>query len=329
MKKQTKIMSKCLLVLLFIAICVSFAFAESYPERPIKMIVPFDAGGGTDTMCRTLAPYLSEALGVEVVIENRGGAGTQIGLSALLNAKPDGYTFGEASQPHASFSIAMQDAPYEIDDFAWMNFNHIDPVCVNVMNDKPWDDLKELFDYIKENPGEVAMGVTQMSGNHMTAVYLRNKFDLDFIIVPYSGGGPGRAALVGGHIDVFWANALSNYSLRDQSKCLAVGWDSRSELWPEAPTFDELFNDPELNEFVKPMASFRAIVFPEEFKENFPERWEIFYNAYKEAYNSPGYRETCDKTGQTSVLSWTGPEEAEKLAKQTDIVISTYSDLLE
>jgi len=115
---------------------------------------------------------------------------------------------------------------------------------------------------------------------------------------------------------------LSNYSLKDQSKCLVVGWDIRSSLWPDAPTFDELFGDEELKEFVKPMTCFRAIVFPKEFKENYSDMWEYFLNAYKKAYDSPGYKEDCEKSGQTPILSWTGPEEAEKMTEQADVVIS-------
>jgi len=330
MKKQTKIMSTCLLVLLSIVICVSFAFAEAYPDRPITWIVPFSAGGGADLMARTMAPYLSKELGVDLVVENRGGAGTQIGLQALLNSKPDGYTMAQISQPHASFAIALQDAPFTVDDFAWVNFNHDDPVIVNTLKDKPWgDNLKDVIDYIKEHPGEIAMGVTQMSGNHMTAVYLAKKFDLDVIIVPYEGGGPGRAALIGGHVDLYWANALSNYAIADQSIALAVGGSKRNMLWPDTPTFDELFGDEEMNTFVGAMASLRGVAFPKEFKEDYPLRWVLFMNAFKRAFDSPGYKEDCEKTGQTPVLSWTGHDKAEEIAKQTDEAIKSYVGLLE
>lgn len=312
-------------IILIVLLSVCFTFAESYPERPVKLIVPFSAGGGSDRMSRTLAPYLSEELGVNIVVENRPGAGSQVGLTFLLNSKPDGYIFSQANQPHTSFTITTQDAPYDIDDFVWMNFHHIDPVAVNVLNEKPWKDLQELFDYIKQHPGEIAIGCTQASGPNVTLLYLQEKYGLDFIIVPYPGGGAGRTALVGGHIDVYFANAFANVSLKDSSRCLGIGWDERSEIWPEAPTFQELFNDDELTAFVKPMASFRGFVFPKAFKEMYPDRWELLIQAYKNAYYSEGHMKDSDKIGQTPIMHWIGPEEAEKLALKTHNIVKEYS----
>lgn len=324
MKKMTKRMTICLLVLLSLLISISYVFAETYPEHPIKIIVPFSAGGSSDRMARALAPYLSEELGVEIVVENRPGAGSQIGLAYLVNSKPDGYTLSQANQPNISFTIFTQDAPYSIDDFAWLNLQQIDPIAVNVLNEKPWQDLKELFDYIKENPGEIAIGTTQASGAHVTMLYLQEKYGLDFIIVPYPGGSEGRAALVGGHIDVMFSQAFANVSLKDQSRCLGIGWDERSEIWPNAPSFKELFNDDEVTNFVKSMASFRGFLFPKKFKEEFPDRWEIFLKAYEKAYHSEGHMETSDKIGQTPIMHWIGPEESGKLSKEANKIVEKY-----
>ncbi len=325
MKRQIKISSIFLTVLLSFLVCTSLTFADAYPERSIKLIVPFSAGGGSDRMSRTIAPYLSEELGVDVVVENREGAGSQVGLTYLLNSPADGYTLSQANQPHTSFTITTQDAPYDIDDFAWLNLQHIDPVAVNVMNDKPWQDFKEVVDYIRENPGEIAIGCTQASGPHVTLLYLQENYDLDFIIVPYPGGGDGRTALIGGHVDVYFGNAFANVPIKDSSRCLGIGWDERSEIWPDAPTFQELFNDQELTDFVKPMASFRGFVFPKKFKEDYPDRWKLFVEAYEAAYHTEGHMEDSDKIGQTPIMHWVGPEEAEKLAKATHPIVEEYA----
>ena len=331
MKKQTKIVSICLLfVLLSLTLGLSSASADSYPERPITWIVPCSAGGGSDLMARSMVPYLREELGVDIVVENRGGAGTQIGLTALLRAKPDGYTVGQISQPHASFTIALQDAPYKIEDFAFVNFNHNDPVIANVMDDAPWTDMRDVIEFAKENPGELAMGVTQMSGNHMTALYLTQKFDVDMKIVPYEGGGPGRAALVGGHVDIYWANALSNYAIADQSKALVVGGEKRNILWPDTPTFDELFGDDELSGFADAVgASLRGVAFPAEFKENYPDRWETFVNAFERAFHSAGFQKDCEETGQSPILTWTGPEKAQEIAEMANEIVIQYAPILD
>jgi len=326
MKKQARIVLIFLVVLLSLSLGISFVFANSYPERPITMINPFSAGGSISVMCRTLAPYLSKELGVDILVENHSGAGSQIGLSYLLNSKPDGYTLSEISQPHASFTITTQDAPYVLDDFAILGIQQIDPTAVNVMNEKPWQDLRELFDYIKENPGEIAIGCTQASGQHIILLWLQENYGLDFIIVPYAGGGDGRTALIGGHVDVYVAQAFANRSLKGQAKCLAVGWDERSEIWPDAPTFQELFNDDELTNLVKSTASIRGFAFPKKFREEYPDRWEVFLKAYVAAYNNEGHWQDSEKVGQTSVmLELMGPEEAEKLVKSTQLIVEEYS----
>lgn len=330
MKKQARIVSICLMLLLSLSVYTSFAFADAYPERSIKLIVPFSAGGGSDRMSRIIAPYLAKELGgVDVVVENREGAGSQVGLTYLLNSPADGYMFSQANQPHTSFTITTQDAPYDIDDFAWLNLQHIDPVAVNVMNEKPWQDFKEVVDYIRENPGEIAIGCTQASGPHVTLLYLQENYDLDFIIVPYPGGGDGRTALIGGHVDVYFGNAFANVPIKDSSRCVGIGWDERSEIWPDAPTFQELFNDEELTNFVKPMASFRGFVFPKKFKEDYPNRWELFVEAYEEAYHTEGHMEDSDRIGQTPIMHWVGPEEAERLAKATHPIVEKYAHYFE
>lgn len=329
MKKLTKIFLLTIIITISFILSMNFVFAQSYPERPINLIVPFSAGGGSDRMARTLAPYLSEELGVDIVVANRPGAGSQIGLSYMLNSPNDGYTFSQANQPHTSFTITTLDAPYSLDDFAWLNLQHIDPIAINVMNDKPWKTLTELFDYIRENPGEIAIACSEASGPHVTMLYFQKNYDLDFIIVPYPGGGAGRTALIGGHVDAYFGNSFANLPIKDSSRCLAIGWDERSEIWPDTPTLQEIFNDDDLTAFVKPMASFRGFVVPKKFKEDYPDRWDTLLEAYKKAYHSEGHMEASDKIGQTPIMHWTGPEEAEKLVADAHKIVVEYSKYFE
>lgn len=314
------------LVMVFLLVSVGNALAIDWPERSIRLIVPFSAGGGSDRFTRALAPYLGEELGIEVIVENKPGAGSQVGLTTVYNADPNGYTIGQANQPHTTFTLINGDPPYELEDLAWLNMHHIDPVAMNAVNEKPWEDLNDFIDYVKEHPGEIAIGCTQNSGPQMVLIYLQEKFGLDYIIVPYPGGGEGRAALIGGHVDAYMGNVFANYSTRDQTKCLGVGWDERSELWPDAPSFAELFDDPEIVEFAKPMASFRGIYVRTEFKENYPERFDKLVEAYKKAYHSEGHMEAAEKQGQLPIMHWVGPEEATKLSQQTNEIVFEYSD---
>lgn len=327
-----------ILFFVFVAGFTSGVFADNYPERPVTLIVPFSAGGGSDRLCRTLAPYLSEELGQRIVVENRDGAGSQIGLTMMLGASPEGYTFSQANQPHTSFTIFLQEAPYDLDDFAWLNFHHIDPINIIVMNDVAekygWNDFNDVVDYIRENPGEIAFGATETSGPRIFLEFIREKLDLDFIFVPYPGGGDGRAALVGNHIDVYAANVFANYPLREQAVGLLTAWDERSELWPEAPTWYELYPDDvdlaeELTEFAKPMASFRGLVINNEFKERYPQRWDRLIEAYYNAYHSEGHMKASDEIGQLPIMFWIGPEEAEKLARSAHEIVGQWTHLFD
>ena len=323
MKKVCSIL--VLLVLMVSTISTGFATQETYPNGPIKFIVPLAAGGAADAFVRTLAPYLGEELGTNIVVENVEGAGTQIGLTALLAATPDGYTVGSANQPHLSFTIAIQNASYAASDFAWVNMQQIDPLSLAVMKDQPWQNFQDLADDIKKNPGEIAIGVVQMGGSHVFLLYLQQEYDLDFIIVPYSGGGEGRAALIGGHVDVFLGTAFADYTLRDQVRSIAIGWDERNELWPEAATFEEATGDKALNETAKALASFRGILVPSKFKDDYPERFKAFVDACEKAYHLEGHLADAEKTGQSPIMYWIGPEESEKLSAGADDIVAQYA----
>jgi tripartite-type tricarboxylate transporter receptor subunit TctC len=312
-----------------LAVFVVMVFAgisSAFPTGPIRFIVPFPPGGGSDMLARTLAPHLARELGVPVVVENLEGAGTQIGLTALLNAPADGYTITQASQPHMAFTIAAQGASYEGTDFAWLNMQHLDPVSFTVMPGKPWQNFQDLFDYIKANPGQVAIATTQMSGTHVLLYYLQEEYDLDFIIVPYPGGGEGRAALLGGHVDVNLAHAFSDFSLRDQLRNIGVGSDERSSLWPDTATILEATGDGRLNEVAKAAGmSFRGVAVSRQFKENHPERFQILVEAYYRAYHSAEHMADSERTGQTPIMHWTGPEEAERLAAGANQIIAAFA----
>jgi len=299
--------------------------SDGYPTGPIRFIVPFAPGGGSDVYVRALVPHLSREMGTTFVVENIDGAGTQIGLTALLAAPADGYTISAANQPHTSFTIAVQGASYLESDFAWLSLHQVDPLTISVMPDKPWQDLQELIDHIQANPGDIAIGVTQMGGSHAFAFFLQRHLDLDFIIVPYSGGGEGRAALFGGHVDVFISTSFSDYSVRDQIRCIAIGTDERSSLWPDTLTMLEATGNTELHEVAKSLASNRGVVVSRRFKENHPERFQRLVEAYYRAFHSEEHMLDAERTGQIPILHWTGPDEADRLSAGTDEVVAAFA----
>lgn len=201
-------------ITLFLLFSIPVFADENYPEGPIKFIVPFGAGGGSDLYVRMLTPHIERELGTKIIIENHLGAGSQVGLSILYYSKPDGYTVGTANQINTSYTIMVQDAPYTIDSFDWMNLHMDDPLAFSVLNEKPWNDLKELIEYIKEHPGEIAFGAVKTSGNYPVVKKLIDMFELDCVVVPYDGSSQAKAAVIGGHIDVCVAPSYSSTSLK-------------------------------------------------------------------------------------------------------------------
>lgn len=180
------------------------AAKADYPERPITLIVPFAAGGGTDTMARVLAQGLTESLGEEVVVVNKGGAAGTIGASALADAKPDGYTIGVlpigplTTQPH------LRDVPYDVDSFDYICGVSSVPITVAVAQDSPFGTIKDLLAHAKANPGDLIYGsggagtIPEVATN-----YLFELAGVDVVHVPFKGGAAAATALKGGHSDLF------------------------------------------------------------------------------------------------------------------------------
>jgi tripartite-type tricarboxylate transporter receptor subunit TctC len=185
--------------------------------------------------------------------------------------------------------------------------------------------LQDLIDQIKAKPGEIAVAVIQMGGSHAFMLYLQQELGLDFIIIPYSSGGEQLSALLGRHVDVSASSVSSCYAMGNQARCIAIGMDERSILFPDTPTVLEATSNKELSEVVKSLAIFRGLLVSQKFKNDYPERFEKLLAAYDSAFHSKEYMAEAERTGQTGVLHWTGPEEADKLSAEADRVILEYA----
>lgn len=326
-------MKKLCLIVFAVFVVVVFSGVSSasdgYPTGPVRAFVPTEPGGASDLLVRTLAPHLGRELGVTVVVENHPGAGNQIGNMALLAAPADGYTIALVQQPHTGFTIAIQDAPYKLSDFAFLNMHQIDPISMVVLPGKPWNNLQDLIDDIKANPGTIAIGATQMSGGHLFLRYLQEEYDLRFRWVPYSAGGEGRAAVIGGHIDAWMGSAFSDFTMRDQLRCIFVGSPERSTLWPDVPTVLEATGNQRLADVASSLSAFRAIAVSREFKENHPERFEKLLEAYYRAFHSEEHMADAERTGMTAIMAWVGHEEAERLAAAASDTVERFAYLFQ
>ncbi len=229
---------------LAVSACIAGAAAQDFPSRPITIIVPFPAGGPTDTLARILSERMRTSLGQPVIIETVTGAGASIGVVRAAQAPPDGYTLiignwtshvgGGAMYP------AAHDAVLEIEPVSLISAT---PLMIVGKNDLPPKNGKELIAWLKANPGKAsAATVGAGSAAHVCLLYFQQGTGTRFQLVPYRGGAPVMQDLVGGQIDLFCAEASQTLSfLRSGTmKAFAVMSKERWPAAPEVPTMDEV-----------------------------------------------------------------------------------------
>jgi len=211
------------------------ALAADYPSRSVTVMVPFPAGGSTDTMARAAARELEEILGVNVPVTNVGGGAGTVGTAQLARSRPDGYTIGVVpaapliNQPH------MRETPYTIEDFDYICQLFYSPQALAVKPDSPFKSLQEVVDYAREHPNELSYG-TPGPGSlpHLAMEKFLQDTGVEIKHVPFQGDGPGVTALLGGHVDLYMA-IISNVSKNDLD-AVAVFAEERVDAAPDVPT---------------------------------------------------------------------------------------------
>jgi tripartite-type tricarboxylate transporter receptor subunit TctC len=219
------------------------ASAQQYPSKPVKIIIPFAAGGVTDIAGRLIAQRLSEKLGQQFFVENAGGAGGNLGMGQAAKAPADGYTILLSSSSIVVNPSLYAKVPYDIDkDFIPVTKAGGTPNSWVVNASFPAKTMKELIELIRREPGKHSVGSPGTGTTPSLSIdMLRLALKLDFITVPFAGGGPMTTSLLGGHTPVVCA-ALGNYvNLIREGKLrgLAVTDSRRSAALPDIPTLDE------------------------------------------------------------------------------------------
>ncbi|WP_295381239.1 tripartite tricarboxylate transporter substrate binding protein [uncultured Pseudacidovorax sp.] len=225
-------------------LAVGTAFAQSYPTKPIRIVVPYAAGGSTDQLARAIQQPMSEFLGQPVIVDNKPGAGGTIGVDSVAKAAPDGYTlvFGN-SGPNAIVSL-MRKVPYdELKDLRPISTVAITPMILAVPTDSPARTLKDFIAYArKEGPALNFGSVGNGSLSHLTGAYFNELAGTQMQHVPYNGGAPMTIAFVGGQIQAAFVTGLDGATLLASGRVryLAVGTTQRSEAVPELPPIAEV-----------------------------------------------------------------------------------------
>jgi tripartite-type tricarboxylate transporter receptor subunit TctC len=234
---------RALLAVAGLSFCAAVS-AQSWPERPVTFIVPFPAGGGTDTFARPLAAQLSKQLGKTVIIDNRGGAGGTLGASIAAKAAPDGYTFFIGAAHHAIAPSIYPKLDYNIQkDFIPITMIAMPPQVIVVNPQRvPAPDLKSFIAYAKENPGKINFGSAgNGTSHHLAGELFKIQTKTALSHVPYRGAGPALQDLMGGQIDMMFdgLGSSAGHIKSGKLKALAVAAPKRAPGFPDVPTAAE------------------------------------------------------------------------------------------
>jgi tripartite-type tricarboxylate transporter receptor subunit TctC len=218
-----------------------FAIAQAYPTRPITMIVPFPAGGGTDVIGRVVAEGMRGSLGQPIIIQNVSGADGSIGTARVAHARPDGYTIQLGADTTHMLNGAIYSLQYDVaNDFAPIAPLATQPVFLFASKTMPAKDLIELIAWLKANPNRASAGLVSSFGRLETA-FFQKETATQFTLVPYRGAAPAMTDLTAGQIDLLFAGTIPLTLVRAGSiKAYAVASDTRSTLAPDIPTFAEM-----------------------------------------------------------------------------------------
>lgn len=238
------------LVLLFCGCSALGGFAvpavhsQPYPTRPIRLVVPYPPGGGTDIIARIVGQKLTENLGQQIIVDNRGGAGGTIGTDIVAKSVPDGYTILMAPTSHVINPSIYSKLPYDtVKDFVPITFAVSATILLVVHPSVPAKSVKELIALAKARPGQLNFG---SAGNgtvfHLAAELFKRQAGIDMVHVPFKGGGPTIANLVAGQVSLAFETmlALSPFLKAGRVRALAVASAKRSSVMPELPTIAEL-----------------------------------------------------------------------------------------
>jgi tripartite-type tricarboxylate transporter receptor subunit TctC len=219
------------------------AAQQDFPARPIRIVVPYPPGGSNDFLARLFSPKLTEIFGRQVIVDNRAGGNTIIGNDVVAKSAPDGYTLLLAGSSQVTIPHLYRSVPYDtINDFTPIAGIAKSEFLLLVHRSLPVNSVRDLIDLAKRRPGEINYATSSTGGaTHLAAVQFEMLAGVKMQQVPYKGGGPAMTDLLGGQVQVAFANPASSVPLlkAGRLKALAVTGEKRLEALPDTPTFTQ------------------------------------------------------------------------------------------
>ena len=312
-------MNKCkwLLLSLFVLVMATPAFAASYPDKPVNMIIAFTAGGSSDVQARIMQKYWNKYVKQPWVFVYKPGAGGIIGFTEIAKARPDGYTIGGLNVPHIILQTLAQNAQFTPDSFDYICQVVNDPQCIAVRKGSPYKTTKEIIEAATKNPGKIRVGlVGPLSGHHLMFLDWCKKYpDAKLTSVFYKGAADQNAALLGGEIDMIFGNINDVMRSIDEFSILNVAGEKRNDFLPDVPTLREDGID-----IVSDIR--RAFAAP---KGVNPEIMTELRKIFKQICEDPDYLSDMKKAGQPAEYM-DGPEFAAYIQSQMASVKAALSE---
>jgi tripartite-type tricarboxylate transporter receptor subunit TctC len=305
--------------------------AQTYPDRPVTILVPFATGGYNDRYARAMAPFLSRQLGQPVTVVNRPGGGTMLGNMFYLQQPDDGYmVMVHSAAPFIPQTILLQNAPYKAEDFWMINLPSRDATLAATATSKPINAIGDVVAALRANPRSLTLGVQPASADFVNLALFLAGHGIDrnrARIVTYAdGGGPARTATVGGHVDVGFVGGEGFLPLKERIKPLMVFSDQKDpDFFPEAALWADHAKAANITpEFVE--GSQRGFVVLRRFVERVPDRYKILEAAIERATKDPECVATLK--GQQLATTWYGPEASNRAYLNAFNTMQKYVDLL-
>ena len=294
---------------------VGAVHAAEYPSRPIELVVPTAAGGGTDAVARAFAEAVRGHLGQPMGVVNKPGGGTAIGTADVAKARPNGYKLGMVVVEMAILpSLGL--APFKTSEFTPIARINADPAAVTVRADSPWKTLDEFNAYVKAHPGKVRVGNAGTGSIwHLAAVAYEQKIDSKFSHIPYDGAAPAVTALLGGHIEAVTVSPaeVASHVSSGALRTLAVMDDKRARGFDNVPTLKESGIDLSIG-------TWRALVGPKGLPDDVVAK---LGDASRKAVEEPTFIEVLDRLNLGRIYD-DGDTFKASLAKEE----ATYAELI-
>jgi tripartite-type tricarboxylate transporter receptor subunit TctC len=229
------------LALFLLAACLSLAAHAQFPSKPVRIIVPYTPGGGTDIISRALAARMQETWGQQVIVENRPGANGIIGTEVMVKSPPDGHTLAMVVGAHVVNAVLQSKMPFDpIADTTAVSLVATSPWVIGIYPGVPAQNLREFIAYAKANPGKLRFGSSE-SSSRLAGEQFKQAAGVDLVHVPYKGGGQIVQDMLGGHVESGFTSVLTYLPHYKSGKLriLAVGGKTRAGAMPDVPTAAE------------------------------------------------------------------------------------------